>query len=110
MTDKKKALIALSKLAKAIQEMEGDDRNINTILIEDFYTKDQHHEFKTFQDWKKNGMNVKKGEKAFLIWGKKRQNEKKETPQTEKKEDTEYSFYPICYLFSNAQIQQNAKK
>ena len=54
-------------------------------------------------------MNVKKGEKAFLIWGKKRQNEKKETPQTEKKEDTEYSFYPICYLFSNAQIQQNAK-
>lgn len=106
--EKKKALIALSKLAKTIQEMEGDERNVNAILIEDFYTKGEHQEFKTFHDWKKNGMSVKKGEKAFLIWGRKRQSEKKETPEPQTNEDAEFSFYPICYLFSNAQIKENA--
>ncbi|WP_026730206.1 ArdC-like ssDNA-binding domain-containing protein [Flavobacterium denitrificans] len=103
--EKKKSLIALSKVAKEIQAMEDEPRNINSILIEDFYSKDQHREFNTFQEWIKKGFRVQKGEKAFLVWGRKRKsNQDQAEPKTE--EEKEFSFYPLCYLFSNAQVQK----
>jgi hypothetical protein len=109
---KKKALIALSKLAKEIQEMEDEPRNINSILIDDFYQKGEHQDFKTFQEWIKQGQRVKRGEKAFLVWGRKRKsNQDQTTTEPQSKEEKEFSFYPLCYLFSNAQVQTaNVKK
>ncbi len=104
---KKSALIKLSKQAKEIQEIEDEPRNINAILIEDFYQKGDHKEFNTFQEWIKQGQRVKKGEKAFLVWGRKRKNNQDQPsaePKTE--EEKQFSFYPLCYLFSNAQVQQ----
>ncbi|MFA9191143.1 ArdC-like ssDNA-binding domain-containing protein [Flavobacterium sp. FZUC8N2.13] len=104
--EKKKALIALSKSAKEIQELEDEPRNINSILIEDFYSKGEHQEFNTFQEWIKQGKRVKKGEKAFLVWGRKRKNNQDQaTAEPQTKEEKEFSFYPLCYLFSNAQVQ-----
>jgi hypothetical protein len=103
---KKKALITLSKIAKQIQEMEDEPRNINSILIDDFYQKGDHKEFKTFQEWIKQGQRVKKGEKAFLVWGRKRKSDQDQAsaePKTE--EEKKFSFYPLCYLFSNAQVE-----
>lgn len=103
---KKRALIALSKLAKAIQEEDEEERNINSILIDDFYTDKQHQEFNTFHEWIKKGKRVKKGEKAFLVWGRKRKsNQDQATPEPQTKDEKEFSFYPLCYLFSNAQVQ-----
>ena len=105
--EKKKALIALSKIAKEIQEMEDEPRNINSILIEDFYSKGPHKEFNTFAEWIKQGQRVKKGEKAFLVWGRKRKsNQDQPTAEPQTKEEKEFSFYPLCYLFSNAQVKQ----
>lgn len=106
---KKTKLIKLSQEAKAIQGFEietgTDDRNINTILIEDFYTDLENQIFKTFHDWKKENKLVKKGEKAFLVWGSKRKNNQDKPEEKEPTtEDQAYSFYPICCLFSNAQV------
>ena len=109
---KKSALIKLSKQAKEIQEIEDEPRNINAILIDDFYTDSQNKEFNTFQEWIKKGQQVKKGEKAFLVWGRKRKNNQ-DQPTAEPKTEAEkqFSFYPLCYLFSNAQVQaQNVKE
>jgi hypothetical protein len=104
--EKKRALIAFSKIAKEIQEMEDEPRNINSILIEDFYSKGEHQEFYTFQEWIKQGQRVKKGEKAFLVWGRKRKsNQDQATTEPQTKDEKEFSFYPLCYLFSNAQVQ-----
>jgi hypothetical protein len=104
---KKRALIAISKLAKAIQEKEEEEeRNINSILIEDFYTDPENQEFNTFHEWIKKGKRVKKGEKAFLVWGRKRKNNQDQPTAEPKTEDEkQFSFYPLCYLFSNAQVQ-----
>lgn len=110
---KKKALIAISKIAKEIQAMEEDEpRNINSILIEDFYSKGEHKTFNTFQEWIKQGKRVKKGEKAFLVWGRKRKsNQDAPTAEPQTEEEKKFSFYPLCYLFSNAQVQKlNAEK
>jgi hypothetical protein len=104
--EKKSLLIKLSKQAKEIQEMEDEPRNINSILIEDFYSKGEHKEFSTFHEWIKKGQKVKKGEKAFLVWGRKRKNNQDQaTTEPKTEEEKQFSFYPLCYLFSNAQVQ-----
>ena len=47
------------------------------------------------------GFKVKKAVKAFLVWGKKR---KKEVEENE--EAKEFSFFPLAFIFSNAQVEQ----
>lgn len=68
-------------------------------------------DFKTFHQWKHEGFHVKKGEKAFMVWGSPIGNKNKENqPQPEpadKGEDAENLFFPICYLFSSKQVEKN---
>lgn len=105
-SEKRKALKALSKLAKIRMQMDCEGMSVNEILIEQFYTDDENYIFKTFHDWRKEKKKVKKGATAFLVWGKpKDKNKKEETPQTENSEDEKDEFFPICYLFSNAQVE-----
>ncbi len=63
--------------------------------------------YKTFHDWKKEGATVKKGEKAFLIWGSPiyatHQTEDQDTEGKET-EGNEYEFFPLCYVFSENQV------
>lgn len=100
---KRKALQELSKIAKIRMNMDLEGMSVNQILVDEFYTDETHHEFKTFHDWKKKGYSVNKGAKSFLIWGKpKVKNSKDDKPKNEDEEEDE--FYPLCYLFSNAQV------
>ena len=101
--DKRKALRELSKIAKMRMQMDCDGMSINEVLIEKFYTDDENTEFKTLHDWSKKGYKVNKGAKAFLIWGKPRAINKQQ-PQNQESEEDEDEFYPLCYLFSNAQV------
>lgn len=108
--EKRNLLIQLSAQAKEIQILEietgEDDRNINSILIDDFYTDSQNQTFNTFNEWLNQGFKVKKGEKAFLVWGRKRKNNQDQESKEPKTEDEKvFSFYPLCYLFSNAQVE-----
>ena len=97
---RKKLLKELSKGAKAIVKMTEGAQTVNEILLE-WYTNEEHAEFHGFWEWKKLGYKVKKGAKGFFIWSKKRKAKEKH----EDKEDEEYSFYSLAYLFSNAQVE-----
>ncbi|MDN3665624.1 ArdC-like ssDNA-binding domain-containing protein [Algibacter miyuki] len=100
-TEKKELLKALSQKAKAVQQLEDEPRNINSILIE-MYTNEIHQEFKTFKGWIKENKRVKKGEKGFFVWSKKlKGTEKKEGAE----EDKDFKFFGIAYIFSNAQVE-----
>jgi hypothetical protein len=104
-TEKKQLLKLLSQKAKKVQELEEEERNINSILI-DFYTNETHTEFKTFKGWLAEKKKVKKGEKGFFVWSKKL----KAADKTEgAEEDKEFKFFGIAYLFSNAQVEEFKK-
>lgn len=75
---------------------------INQLIVEHIYTNEQHQKFNTFKGWIKNGFVVKKGEKAFLLWGRKKQEiEKPNGEQTTE----ELDFFPITFVFSNNQVE-----
>lgn len=100
--EKKQLLKSLSIEAKAIIENEAPDLKVNDILIE-FYKNDEHQEFENFWQWQKKGFKVKKGEKAFFVWSKKRTGTEK--AKNENEDDKEFEFFSIAYLFSNAQVE-----
>lgn len=101
-------LIQLSIAARQIREDEClEDCTINEVIRQYFYTDEKHQTFNTFWEWKDKGYKVKKGEKAFLFWGAKRKN--KQDDQAQSQEEESYSFFPLCYLFSNAQVEPIAK-
>ena len=107
------ALIQISKIAKERQETDLEGMSINEILVHEFYTDSENTEFNTFHQWKIKGMNIIKGSKAFLVWGKKRDaKEQQEQPKQEQQQDEEsnYKFFPVCYLFSNKQVQPKNNK
>lgn len=109
--EKRQALREISKVAKMMLQTETtEEQNVNEIIINQFYTDEKHQEFKSFKGWMKAGFAVKKGEKAFCIWGKPR--DKKETdPKEENEEQGKKSkFYPLAYIFSNAQVKPLKKK
>ena len=89
----------LKVLSRAVKHLvqEGEYENINAAVV-DSYRKDGHEEFKTIRQWNKEGKRIKKGSKAFVVWG---------SPQKSKRandeDQDEFSFFPLCYLFSNMQ-------
>lgn len=106
---RRKALRELSKLARQLMEGPCEGMTVNEIIVEEFYTNKENKEFHTLKQWNKKGYKVKKGSEAFTVWGTTRTIEGKTTeqPQNQKPEDEEEDeFYPLCYLFSNAQVEK----
>lgn len=97
---------ALRELSVALRPAvsAGDYATINEALI-DAYSKNGHDEFKTFNQWKNEGKSIIKGSKAFVVWAK-----PKDIPHPDPEaEQDEFSYYPLCYLFSNKQVAENSK-
>lgn len=81
-------------------------RTINYMLLHCIYDTKEATEFNTFNQWKTQNATVKKGEKAFLIWGQPvRKFEKPEDAPPEQEETEKYKFFPLCYLFSDKQVR-----
>lgn len=82
-----------------------NELKVNDIIIKHIHSNEQHKEFNTFHGWKKEGKHVKKGETAFLIWGRPKAVQDKEAGKAndEEQEDT---FYPVSFIFSNAQVRE----
>ena len=102
-------LIELSNVAKQMRQKERLDMTINEILLKLIYNTNGATEFNTFAQWKELGYTILKGSKAFVIWGQPRTgNENKEETDTKRGEgeDDEYSFFPVCYLFSDKQVRK----
>lgn len=97
-------LIELSILARQIREREMiEDSTINAIIRDFLYIDENNVVFNGFWEWKEKGFKVKKGEKAFLFWGKKTKNIQDREPISE--DEKVYSFFPLAYLFSNNQVE-----
>lgn len=119
MNPKRAQLIALSNEAKEIRddmaeaaETENEalfwaSRTVNYMLLNHMYDTEGAEEFNTFKQWKEQGATIKKGSKAFLVWGqpvgKQRAKEAQQKGQEAPEED-DYKFFPICYLFSDKQV------
>lgn len=98
---KRKELIELSKFVREGVKAGAYD-SVNEGLKEIYQeTNPEIQEFKTFWQWKEEGATVRKGEKAFLIWGQPRKGE--QVPEGTN-EPEEYKYWPICYLFANTQV------
>ena len=103
--ERRAKLRELSKIAKMRMSADCEGMTVNEILIEEFYTDEENHDFKTLHQWSKDGFKVKKGSQSFLVWGKPRPITKgAENTPNKATEDEESDFYPLCYLFSNAQV------
>jgi len=99
---------------KSVKNKLGDSAKVNDLLKFFIYGKDT--EFNTYQGWKKNGRQVKKGEKAFLFWGrpldldaddpKHVQNQAPENKHTEDDEESGNAFYPLSFLFAKEQTME----
>lgn len=98
--EKRKKLKVLSKMARTLIK-ENDYKTVNEAIIEGIYKEENPEitEFNTFNQWSKKGMIIKKGSIAFMVWGQPRNSEQEET-----EENDEYTFWPVCYLFSNLQV------
>lgn len=78
----------------------GKFDHINEAIAEEVYATEGHTTLKTFEEWKREGKRVRKGEKALFVWGAPKYRETKD----ESGESAE-KFFPLCYLFSNLQVQ-----
>lgn len=83
----------------------GDYETINQAIVAECYTNKKHKEFKTFKQWLKDGFSVKKGEKAFLVWGRPKDTQDKEAGKEPEPNENEKAFFPIAFVFSNAQVE-----
>jgi len=117
-TKQKRALLSqLSAAAREIREAEIDrfiregkpdkalraaGRSLNSYIIENFYQDSENVVFNTFNQWQQNGYQVKKGAKAFVLWGRPLEIQKAEKQQEPQEGDEQ--FFPLCHLFSNAQV------
>lgn len=78
-------------------------------LLRKYYKQEGHTELRTFEEWKKAGYYVRKGEKAILLWGRPKpsRHAKEEAAQAGLPEEAaKNDFYPLAYLFSNRQVAQ----
>lgn len=98
---KREGLIALSRAVAPLVKMEQYP-SINEAVIA-CYESDEHRYFKTLKQWNKEGFRVIKGSEAFTVWARPKTKHKKDNGIVTSEED--YKFFPICFLFSNAQVQ-----
>lgn len=116
---KREALIAMSNAAKELREnmtqgatteneaLYWASRTVNFMLLNHMYETGGATEFNTFNQWKERGATIKKGETAFLIWGQpigRQRAEKAEAKGEPETDDSDYEYFPLCYLFSDKQV------
>lgn len=101
MKEKRAKLRELSTEAKILLET-GKVCTINEGL-KILYTMQGHEKLKTFKQWKSDGYQVKKGEKALLLWAKPL-HVLKEEPEPEGA-----AFFPVINVFSAVQVERGLK-
>jgi len=104
VNERREELKALSQTVKPLVK-EGAYDSVNEALIECYYRDADNKVFHTFNHWIENGFKIKKGSRAFAIWGSPRPLKKIE-PSQAREEEKEEDFFPICFLFSNAQVEE----
>ena len=83
----------------------ADFDSVNEGLIQVYSADGEHSIFKNFQQWKEEGKFIIKGSKAFVVWGSPKKTAK---PEAEEGETDEFKYWPLCYLFSNKQVEERS--
>lgn len=111
--EKRENLKAISKIAQmAIKNCATEAETVNQ-YVTDLYKSDNPgiEELNTFHQWKDKGFSIIKGSTAFVVWGSPRKGKLEEPViSTDGKEDDEFEFFPLCYLFSNEQVERRETK
>ena len=113
-----RAISADFQAQQKIMEMTGADY-IPTIneMLRAYYAKQANiTELNTFDQWKEKGYQVRRGEKAFLFWGKPKSRQQQPTEPSEDESEQaqqvepltarQNDYYPLCYLFDISQCHK----
>lgn len=112
-----RAISADFQAQQKLMELTGADYipTINEMLHAYYAKQNNITELNTFDQWKEKGYQVRKGEKAYLFWGKPRAKyavlTEEPTTEDEQGEPTETTarandYFPICYLFDISQCHK----
>lgn len=117
-----KAISADFQAQQKIMEMTGADYipTINEMLRAYYEKQNNITELNTFDQWKEKGYQVRRGEKAYLFWGKPKSRQQQPTAQAEPSEDEQgeqaqqvepltakqNDYFPLCYLFDISQCHK----
>ena len=96
--EKRTQLFNLTFELQKNSKLKGENKAANVLLLE-YYSKGRKIKYNTFAGWKAEKMEVKKGEKAFIIWG------KPKNPTAEH----DFKFFPLAYVFSEYQVKPIGK-
>lgn len=105
-------LRALSALVRPLVKA-GMFENVNAGLIDAYTRETGQAEWHTFQDWRKLGRPVKKGERGFPIWGTPRRMKPGEgaiagdlaqVAMMQGAEPQGPEWFPVAYLFHAGQV------
>jgi DNA repair protein RadC len=93
---------ALKQISQNVKPLvkEGYFESVNSAILAT-YRENGNEEFNTFGQWLEKGFAVKKGERAFLVWG----TPKRLPVINPESEKDEFDYFPLCYLFSNKQVE-----
>lgn len=106
MKQKREELKAISKGFKLLVK-EGAIGSVNEGLA-NFYAEQGHTTLYSYRQWQEQGFQVRKGEKALLMWGQPKPIKKADAP-LKKEGEQEEEFFPLAYVFSNLQVEVAAK-
>lgn len=101
----------LKKLSLKFKEVaKQSNKPINEFVVDFYKSTKGVTELKTFEEWRKLGFTVKKGESSYLVWAKPvastQAKERAEQTETDPKED----YFPVCHLFDRSQVQEMKPK
>lgn len=105
--ERRQQLSQLSRQLKAANALTGENLTINE-LLKRFYDQQEGRtlELNTYEQWKAEGLQVKKGAVSFMIWGKPLKNQdpgnEEETPK-DGETDPMGDYFPVCHLFDRSQ-------
>lgn len=96
----------LRELSNELKEDLAEGEKLNDLIIEHYKEGNPEIEsFNTYRGWRKEGFQVKKGEKAFLVWGRPKNLQEGESQQATDDGDEDKDFYPVAFIFSNLQVR-----
>jgi len=97
-------LSAMAEMVKAkYAQLLQAGLKVNDLILAEYQQATGAQEFKTFKQWKEEGLKVKKGEKGFPVFSKPVKGKKDEETQEGEKKGPKY--FHTAYLFNEMQVE-----
>lgn len=112
--ERRQQLSALSQDLKAVAQMQGIEESVNSLLLAYYKTQFETTDLRTFEEWKKAGYTVKKGQTSFMIWATPKATKAERERVAEAKAKGEHAtekedYFPVCHLFDIKQVHTITK-